>query len=222
MNDPWVFGWTQLLTILGFAITIAIAVGGFRTFARWKREKLEEKRIDVAIDALALTYESKFIFDNIRSPMSFPYESKDMPEWPGDTEDKRNQRSEFYAILKRIEAHKDFFERAWKMQVKCTAIFGLQAEEVFLLMQRARRSIEVSAGMLYRDPEYKTEGTRKTWEGFRADVWAGYGKALDRGDEVGKKLADFVAGMESLCRPIIDRQLEKGPSLTARVLERLR
>jgi len=40
MQDPWIFGWTQLLTIIGFAITIAIAVGGFRTFDGWKREKL--------------------------------------------------------------------------------------------------------------------------------------------------------------------------------------
>lgn len=32
MQDPWIFGWTQLLTIIGFAITIAIAIGGFRTF----------------------------------------------------------------------------------------------------------------------------------------------------------------------------------------------
>jgi hypothetical protein len=56
MEKPWTFGWTQLLTIIGFCITIGIAIGGFRTFGRWKREKIEEKRIDVAIEALALTY----------------------------------------------------------------------------------------------------------------------------------------------------------------------
>jgi len=53
MDNPWAFGWTQLLTLTGFGITIGIAVGGFRTFGRWKREKLEERRIEVAIDALA-------------------------------------------------------------------------------------------------------------------------------------------------------------------------
>jgi hypothetical protein len=58
MADPWTFGWTQLLTIIGFIITISIAVGGFRTFNRWKREKIEEKRIDIAIEALALVYEA--------------------------------------------------------------------------------------------------------------------------------------------------------------------
>ncbi|SRR6266404_7632350 len=144
MATAWTFGWTQLLTIVGFIITIAIAVGGFRTFGRWKKEKIEEKRIETAIEALALVYESKFIFDHIRSEMSFAYEWKDMPDGYG-TEEQRNARGPFYAILKRIPANKDFFERAWKMQVRCTALFGPQVEETFLLIQRARRQIEVSA-----------------------------------------------------------------------------
>jgi hypothetical protein len=133
MSTPWTFGWAQLLTIVGFIITISIAVGGFRTFARWKKEKIEEKRIDTAIEALALVYESKFIFDQIRSEMSFPYEWKDMPEGYGP-EGERNARGPFYAILKRIEAQKEFFERAWKIQVRCTALFGPNVEEEFLLM----------------------------------------------------------------------------------------
>ena len=86
MATAWTFGWTQLLTIVGYIITIAIAVGGFRTFGRWKKEKIEEKRIETAIEALALVYESKFIFDHIRSEMSFAYEWKDMPDGYGTEE----------------------------------------------------------------------------------------------------------------------------------------
>ena len=92
MTDPWTFGWTQLLTIVGFIITIAIAVSGFRTFNRWKREQIEERRIDTAIDALALVYESKFIFDHIRSEMSFGTEWANMPTTFGSTEEVRSQR----------------------------------------------------------------------------------------------------------------------------------
>jgi hypothetical protein len=85
-SDPWPFGWTQLLTMIGFAITVGIAIGGFRTFGRWKREKLEEKRIEIAFNMLEIAYEAKFVFNNIRSPMSFEYEWKDMPEEIGETE----------------------------------------------------------------------------------------------------------------------------------------
>jgi len=211
MSNPWAFGWTQLLTIVGFAITLGIAKGGFRTFDRWKREKIEEKRIDTAIDALALVHEGKFIFDHIRSEMSFPYEYKDMPEGYGSEVD-RNARGPFYAILKRIDAHKEFFERAWKIQVRCTALFGPHVEEIFLLMHRARREIEVSAEMLLRDPRPSVETPQnlQTWDRFRADVWPTYGSMASGGDRVGQKLSDFRAKMEDLCRPIIDRQYRTG------------
>src|SRR5260370_30510068 len=65
----------------------------------------------------------------------FPYEWKDMPQGYG-SEEERRARGPFYAILKRIEAQKEFFERAWKIQVRCTALFGPNVEEVFLLMHR--------------------------------------------------------------------------------------
>ena len=207
MNSPWEFGWTQLLTIIGFLITIVIAIGGFRTFGRWKKEKVEEKRIETAIEALALVYESKFIFEHIRSEMSYGYEWKDMPESYG-TGEQRNARGPFYAILKRIEANKDFFERAWKLQAQCTALFGPEVEEIFLLIQRARREIEVSAGMLLQDPvpQSNSSDNLETWNSFRADVWPTYGRLAKDGDKVGKKLAEFRGKMEQLCRPVIDRQ----------------
>src|ERR1700738_2445850 len=74
----------------------------------------------------------------------------------------------FYAILKRIEMNKEYFDRAWKLQVRCTAIFGPEVEETFLLLQKARREVEVSAGMLYRNPEpdFKSSDNLETWNSF--------------------------------------------------------
>jgi hypothetical protein len=70
-HNVWAFGWTQVLTLIGFAITVGIAIGGFRTFGRWKREKVEELRMETAIAALAAAYKSKYVFQHIRSPMSY-------------------------------------------------------------------------------------------------------------------------------------------------------
>jgi hypothetical protein len=44
-----------------------LAIVGLRTFGKWKREKIEEKRIDVAIEALAIAYEAQLVFERIRS-----------------------------------------------------------------------------------------------------------------------------------------------------------
>jgi hypothetical protein len=213
MTDPWVFGWTQLLTIVGFVITSLIAIGGFRTFGRWKREKLEEKRIDLALEALAFAHKSKFIFDSIRSAMAFPPEWVDMPKEAGESDSIRNQRGAFYAVFKRMERNKEYFEKAWDLQVRCSAMFGLRAEELFLLMHRARREIEVSAEMLFRDPHTSqpTKENLDTWNQFRADVWEAYGRLAPEGDRVGKKLTDFRDGIEALCRPVIDRNYGRTP-----------
>ena len=208
MADPWAFGWTQVLTIAGLLLTGTIAIGGFRTFERWKKEKIEEKRIDAAIDALSLMHESKFIFDHIRSGVAFNGEWDDLPKRPGETDAHWNSRGSFFAILKRIEHSRDFFERAWKLQTRCAAIFGPGVEETFLLLQKARREVEVSAEMLMHDPEpgHKTQDNLDTWESFREDCWAGLAAiSKKRSDKVGKKLDDFRNGIESLCRPVVDR-----------------
>jgi hypothetical protein len=206
-TNPWEFGTNQLLTCFGLLLTLGIAVGGFRTFGQWKREKIEETRIAAAIDTLALMYESKFVFDHIRSEMSFPYEWHDMPDG------YKEGAKPFYAVLKRIDSYKEFFERAWKTQVRCTAVFGPKVEDIFSRMHRARREIDVSAQILLSDPQppVGSESNVETWNGFRADVWPAYGGVAKQGDKVGKKLSEFREQIERLCRPIVDREYGKSP-----------
>jgi hypothetical protein len=210
MSDPWAFGWTQLLTIVGMMLTLGIAATGFRTFDRWKKEKLEEKRIETAIDALSMVYESKFIFDHIRSGFVFEGEAKELPTRVGESDALWRARGRYFAILKRIEANREFFERAWKLQVRCAAIFGPKVEDTFLLLQRARREVEVSAGMLLDDPEPQvaSEDNKRTWRELHDNVWAPQAKLPGHSDNIGKMLNDFREQVERLCRPIVDHQFK--------------
>lgn len=208
--DPWAFGWTQTLTIIGFAITIAIAFSGFRTFNRWKREKLEERKIEIAFDALAIAYEVKFVFDSIRSPLSDRYEWEDMPSVAGESDSERVSRGPFYAILKRIERNKDFFERAWRLQPRFMAVFGPNTEEIFIKMHQARRYIEVSAMMLARRPDHGpaqwNEDRQRLREQWEADIWAGFDAVTPGIDRVNRLLVEFREGIEHLCRPVTRRR----------------
>lgn len=210
MNDAWTFGWTQLLTIVGFVITVTIAVSGFRTFGRWKRELLESKRIEIALEALALAYESKYVFESIRSPMSFGYEWADMPSRAGENESARNSRGAFYAIRKRVFDRKDFFEGVIKLQPKMMAMFGTAVEEPFMQLHRARREVEVASEMLEKDAARGHTMEQGLREQLEADIWSGYGEAIETrdGDKVGRKVQEFVDGVERLCRPIVDEQYQ--------------
>lgn len=206
MTDPWAFAWTQLFTLVGFAITIAIALFSFRTFGRWRREKLEEKRIEIGLDALALAYEAKTVFDGIRSPATFHYECEDMPEEPGEPDERRRRRGTFYAILKRVGRERGYFEKVWAMQPRCMAVFGSQIEETFLLVQRARRRVEVSAQMLIDDVREPLRGhdNVKLRTRCEVDIWGM--ERPDTPDEVGRLLDQFRKEIEQKCRPAIARQ----------------
>jgi len=210
--DPWAFGWTQVFTLVGFGITITIAIGGFRSFERWRREKLEERRIETAFEALTIAHETKFIFGNIRSPLTEGYEWADMPAWENDTEDRRSRRGPYYASIKRINANAKFFERVWAVQPRCMALFGASVEHTFLKLHQARRYIEVAAQMLAHraSAEYGTdnEQLQNLYEQMRQDIWdlGGVQPELDR---VGRLLTEFVSETISFAEPVVAHQYRR-------------
>ena len=116
--------------------------------------------------------------------------------------------------MKRVEAHKDFFDRAWKLQVRCAALFGPELEQTFLLLQKARRDIEVSAQMLYENPFPQNDDAdnRSIWAEWRATVW-GHGSKKEGGDDTGKMLGQFRSEIEAACRPVVDREFARPKTL---------
>jgi len=208
--DPWAFGWTQVLTLAGFAITIGIALGGFRTFNRWKRERLEERKMEIAFEALSIAYEAKFIFESIRSPLVQSYEWDEMPRTTGESESDWSDRGSFYAIVKRIERNKDFFERAWRLQPRFMAVFGPDTERVFFKLHQARRFIEVSVVMLSRLRDDRrgqwTEDRQRQRDQWEADIWTGMDAVNPGMDRVGQGVAAFRTEIEKLCCPVTERE----------------
>jgi hypothetical protein len=217
MNDPWAFGWTPLLTIVGFVITVGIATFGFRTFERWRREKIEEKKLDIALEAMALAHESKYVFETIRSPMSFPWEWKDMPRSPGESDEAAHNREPYFAILARIDRSKDFFERLFKLQPRFMALFGADSEAIFMKIHTARRTIEVSASMLMKtinSDEERTENRRRQHDQWECDIWDGmdqaYAADLPHATRVADQIRSFRDDVVALCEPVVTRKESAG------------
>jgi len=214
MSDPWAFGWTQPLTLIGFAITIGIAAGGYQTFSRWKRQKIEERRIETAIDALALAYESKIVFQPIRSGFASNVDYKDMKGIDGESEDQTSRRGSFWIVGKRVSDNSDYFVRVWKLQPIVMAIFGEHMEDVFGKLHDARAMIQVASQTLTWDPPPpNTEDNRKLGQQLRNDLWGGK-KEMDR---VGQSLEAFRGGIEKVCKPVVDREFSKGYIVDPRV-----
>ena len=107
-----------------------------------------------------------------------------MAEW--------RRRGTYFAVLKRTNADRDYFERAWKLQARCSAIFGPGVEDTFLLLQKARRQVEVSAAMLVDNPEpgLPTEDDKRLGESFTT-MFGTQASMKGHFDKVGGMLSDF-------------------------------
>jgi hypothetical protein len=196
-----------VIALIGLGISAVLAIAGLKTFSRWQREKIEERRIETAIDALALAYESKIVFQAIRSAFSNEAEYKDMPAREDERPDKRSSRGAYWVVGKRITDNRDYFERVWKLQPTVMAIFGEHMEEVFGKLHDARATIQAaSQTMTWDEPPMNTDDNRKLWAQLRTDLW-GISKETDR---VQESLDAFRKGIEKVCKPVVDREFSDG------------
>lgn len=209
MTDPWAFGWTQLFTLTGLVMSGVISFLGLRTFGKWKREKLEERRLEVAYEALTIAYESEMVFDDIRRRLVREYEWTDMPT-EGLSEKEIERRRSFYGVIKRMERHNGFFERVLVLQPKFMAVFGKHTEAIFQKIHKARNSIQVAIEMLIDLDEPKA-GTEE-WDlvlQMRSDIWDHSSTGVKEPKRVTKMLEQFRAEIEALCSPLINEEYTK-------------
>jgi hypothetical protein len=104
-----------LVALFGVIITGIFAIAGLRSFEKFKREKIEERRIELAIDALALAYESKFVFEVIRARAVRRHEyenaADEIAEGVKVSVHVREGQRGAYAVMERIHAQAEFFEK---------------------------------------------------------------------------------------------------------------
>jgi hypothetical protein len=202
----------SIVALLGLGLTAVVAIAGFKSFGRWKREKIEERRIEVALDALAIAYEARFRFENIRSRFMREDEYADIDEpSKGDgfvvITHREGQRSP-YAVLKRMGNNHKFFERVFDIEPKFMAIFGAETEEIFAELYDAKRMVETAAEALYEEARIEHDPTdvdaKERMRQLRVVIFASKGK-VEAEDKVGQKVLDFQRRIEALCRPIVDQ-----------------
>jgi hypothetical protein len=209
LTDPWAFGWTQVFTLIGLAMSGVISFLGLRTFDKWKREKVEERRLEVAYEALTIAYESQMVFDDIRRHMIRDYEWADMPK-DGLSEKEVSRRQSLYGIIKRMERHTAFFDRVLVLQPKFMAVFGKQTEAIFLKLHKARHSIQIAIEALM-DLDEPVAGTNE-WDlalQMRSDIFDTSSSGVKEPKRVTKMLEEFRAEIEALCAPLINKEFKK-------------
>jgi hypothetical protein len=190
------------------SLTAAVAaIFGFKSFERWKREQLEERRIDVALEGLAIARESKYVFARIRNPNGFEGEWRSMPVREGETEGERDRRGTTYAILVRLKTDQDFFDRVSRFLPKAVALFGDVIEGYFQRLEFAESLVRDAAVQLtWQLPVHPEKRSQEDFEHrmqLRSYLWAGF---LSETDRVENELQAFRSDTEIFFRKIIKRK----------------
>jgi hypothetical protein len=226
VSSPWAFGWTQLLTIVGFGITIAIALNGFRNFERWRRERIEERRIDIAFEALAFIYEVPYVVAALRAPVRYEAEWAEMPRVDGESEEDRRRRAAPYVISNRMKAYGDFFQRGFRLQPRFMAVFGQETEEIFDLLHMTIAQIRWAAwaksmnGVVVVDAKERKR-LEEAIDSLKGVILDGESDDDDDDDDDGdddddekkedgidSRLERFRKKIEALCKPVVDREYQ--------------
>src|SRR4051812_17984128 len=153
--------------LIGVVLTGILAWRGLNSFERWRNEKIEERRIQVAIDALAIAHEATIVFAAVMARGVSNDEYAEMSDGanPSTQGVYRSAQTGPYVVLKRLRLHDEFFERAGKLEPQYAATFD--AGDEFARLFEARRSLEVIATVLFDDcrieldPEDREGRTRR-------------------------------------------------------------
>jgi hypothetical protein len=211
MRGQWTFGLSHLLTVAGLVITIIIAFLGFFNLGRWRRQRFEEIRIGVALESLAISHEAKFVFEAVRSRLIRVGELGIHGTTIG--RDRERSQEAIRAALRRLEEHRDFFDKAFILETKFVAAFDKR--DIFQLLFEARNKLSTAAEALIDEyglePDPTDQETKQRLRKLRANVAASPGE-LGEFDEVGKSLARFAERIEEECRPVVAKMYKQDKS----------
>jgi hypothetical protein len=129
------------LTIFGLLLTATIAAAGFRSFGRWRAEKLEERRIDIALETLTIMYEVSRHFEGITQPFGGTHISVVLYGARASTLVATRQEV-FSNILKSAEAAEEFFAALLKVQLRYAAAFENEQSAAQQVLWQMGREID--------------------------------------------------------------------------------
>lgn len=227
-------GWA---TLFGAGAVVYAAHKGSDTFKQWRRQKNEERRIELAEQILTLAYKLRRAIEGIRSPAMWAEESiaihdelrKNGVITDQTPEGDKGILATAQATLSRSNANKPLWDALLDTMPTAKAVFGDDVENALNALWKQRGKLVASAqsyARLIHQPDPRSEKEREAqlkrhgklegvlWTG--GDIWAGEdGNAVD---EVADAVNGAVEALEVMLLPIIRSNTPFGTNVeTAKV-----
>lgn len=193
-------------TVLGAVAVIVTATKAADTFRQWKLQRLEDRKMQLAEQALTLVYKLDPAIAFIRNPMVSGEENEAARQTLTDQNVMNDQTPEgrvnvlatAQATLNRIKSYRPLFDNLAEIRPVVRAIFGTETEQSLAVFDKAARDVQGAAvGYAYirlAQPRSQEEADRE-WERmqrFQNIIWQD-SEFDEHGEPVKDKIKDDCA-----------------------------
>lgn len=186
--ESWAGGSASLLTFAAVAFFCALTCVGLYALASQRRMLTKAKRTEIALEALALAFETQFMCDTLRNTFA---KDRAWGDAKAQSRDKHRRASHYSAILKRLDLHNSYFARLWQLQPRYMAEFGVDRAPFFRRPQSALTAI-----LVYSDDAMSEATSNEPYQAL--DYW--------RSTDVGREpTSEELAKIISLLGEFVDR-----------------
>ena len=194
----------------GFAGAGAVAfaaVKGSNAFSVWRRQKIEERRIEAAERILALAYRLSRAISSIRHPMMWvgPLNEAEKRLREKGTEldhmpDERRRRIiHAQAVFDRINSFKNEWDEVAEATPVAKALFNDDVEQALSKIWRQSHVVAAAAEGYVDDDGTDDDFSKR----IRGDLWEALGSVGKDSDEISKTISECVQMIEIELVPVI-------------------
>jgi hypothetical protein len=200
--------WTdvgEFIKVLGSIATGAAAVTGafvaWRGLEKWRSETVGKKRYELAAAVLADFYEMNEIIRTSRAAFVLAHEL-------APVEGLDEAVMSLYAPERRLLEHQEFFPRFRTRKHEFAAYFGKEPASLFDDLWKIRLEINWAVGDMIRHKEVRSSRRPDDVEMWRSWHRVAFADPREGQDPIAAKLDKIIAGIEAICRPAIEAQVD--------------
>lgn len=200
LSADWV---TAAGTAAAGLATLVAGWAAIRGVGAWRSELVGRRKAELAEDVLAQFYRARDVLIWARLP--------DRPPGVAPQGDDRDRRHQSHASpIERLTQESALFSELQASRYRFMAYFGEDSAQPFEEMRAIHGEVMSSAESLIRDPnELASDAERDRWED--AIGWVDDGED----DALARRLAETIAAVEHVCRPLITDQHHRRRTVNA-------
>lgn len=185
----------------------AVVIGARKAFDTYKRQKQEDRRIEVAESVLVTAYEVRAAIEGVRGPMHFPAELERAGEdlrsngvkTEGMDENQLVRLKTAQLVLNRIKDSQPIWNKVPEIMPRAKAVFG-DAVEGHLRNELYQMNRVRAAALGYARDEGRV---RERTQGYEEAIWDMDDRENPDPKSIGSKVNEAIAALEAILLPVI-------------------